>query len=368
MADKSGVIEAAEGVKANNENFSVVTQPSSFGGKATTVADDDLGIARAYDEAQLNNDKEGAERARLAAKGKQAEQDEAEKINQDFDTIWGKSTEESRKAALEKLDNIDATKHYEGDKLESAAKSERDKSLKDYSKTRTDAFAEIDKMNEADAAANASDLSNEIAQHDITTEEGKKAVNDYLEAYESMLHDKEQNWNKSYKRALIFSALSSGIAAATGTQAIDFTQHPDVTIAREQLDKAKQVLDNEKATSGKLSEQRLNQKIADRQKRTADKEKAELDKVATAKELLKSDQSNYDQSRLVNNMNKYNLSKTKADLGLDIEAYEPRAEEAKASKRFGEYKGHTIGEGAFMTGTSLLPDVIKAGANAAMKL
>lgn len=315
----------------------------------------DIEIQHAYDTATRNNDRERAKEAEWMARGKAAERNDSIISNPNDDvSIFAATNKESRKNAVENVKNA-AENFKVDDTIVKDARKKQAQAENTY-KANIDSIATtFDQMNQATAAANASDLSNEIATHDITTPEGRKTIQNYINAYEEMLGPKYKEYSKSYNRALMFNAVQNGLAAAFGVPAVDFTQHPDVTSLKSQLDEMKAVLKEEKATAGQYGKAKLEKGISDREKNAEQQQKLKLEKLAIDKSNVDSARQIADGTELSTNMLNTNMNrKAKEDIyGLDTA--EARIEEAKVQGRGAKAMEH----GAMTWGESAVDKVPK---------
>ena len=317
---------------------------------------EDIEIQHAYDSATRNNDKEGARKAQLMAMGKEKENNDSIISNPNDDiSIYAATNKESRKNAVENVKNA-AENFKVDDTIVQDARKKQAQAENTYKANIDNIATKFDQMNQATAAANASDLSNEIATHDITTPEGKKTIQNYINAYEEMLGPKYEEYNKSYNRALMFNAVQNGLAAAFGVPAVDFTQHPDVTSVKSQLDDMKAFLKGEKETAGQFGKNKLEKGISDREKNAEQQQKLKLEKLAIDKSNVDSARQIADGTELSTNMLNTNMNrKAKEDIyGLDTA--EARIEEAKVQGRGAKAMEH----GAMTWGESALDKVPKA--------
>lgn len=294
---------------------------------------EDIDIQHAFDEATRNNDKKKAREAELMAQGKAKERNDSIISNKDDDvSIYAATNKESRKDAIE--DAKRAAKNYKVDDTIVKDARKKQAQVENTYKANIDNIAtEFDQMNQATAAANANDLSKEIATHDITTPEGRKAIQDYINAYEEMLGPKYKEYSKSYNRALMFNAVQNGLATAFGVPAVDFTQHPDVTSVKSQLDDMKAVLKDEKATAGQLSKAKLDQGISDREKNVEQQQKLKLEKLDIDKANVDSARQIADGTELSTNLLNTNMNKKAKDDIYGLDNAKARIEEAKIQGR-----------------------------------
>ena len=312
----------------------------------------------AYDTGTRTND---AQLANMASKASELEAENnalkaiAASKDEGDDSLLGRGNQEKAIAEASKpAAQID-------DGIEKSRQSQLDKSTKDYSDTIESSFAEVDNLNTAKAAADANDIQKDITSHDITTPEGRKEIENYLATYEEMLKDKSAAWSKNYNRALMFNALQGGLATAFGVQPIDFTQHPDVKMAEAQLNEMKEFLKGEKATSGKLTQQKLDTNLANRAAQIADRKQKEQRKVDLAKQLNDSNIQVRDSARVSRDMTNTNLKKVQADLYNDAQYMQAKDEQAKREAWRNRQTGYAdLGQAAKYEGVKFFPDVVKA--------
>lgn len=317
---------------------------------------EDIEIQHAYDSATRNNDREGAKEAELMAERKAKERNDSIISNPDDDvSIFAATNKESRKNAVENIKNA-AEDYKVDDTIVKDARNKQAQAENTYKANIDNIATTFDQMNQATAAANASDLSNEIATHDITTPEGRKTIQNYINAYEEMLGPKYEEYSKSYNRALMFNAVQNGLAAAFGVPAIDFTQHPDVTSLKSQLDDMKEVLKGEKETAGQYSKAKLEKGISDREKNAEQQQKLKLEKLAIDKSNVDSARQIADGTELSTNMLNTNMNrKAKEDI-YGLATAEARIEDAKVQGRGAKAMEH----GAMTWGESAMDKVPKA--------
>lgn len=317
---------------------------------------EDIKLQHEYDSATRNNDRKKAKEAEWMARGKAQESNDSIISNPNDDvSIYAATNKESRKNAVENIKN--AAENYKvDDTIVKDARNKQAQAENTYKANIDNIATTFDQMNQATAAANASDLSNEIATHDITTPEGRKTIQNYINAYEEMLGPKYEEYSKSYNRALMFNAVQNGLAAAFGVPAVDFTQHPDVTSLKSQLDDMKAFLKGEKETAGQYGKTKLEKGISDREKNAEQQQKLKLEKLAIDKSNVDSARQIADGTELSTNMLNTNMNrKAKEDIyGLDTA--EARIEEAKVQGRGAKAMEH----GAMTWGESTLDKVPKA--------
>ena len=310
---------------------------------------EEIEIQHMYDSATRNNDRKKAKEAEWMARGKAEEENDSIISNPNDDvSIYAATNKESRKNAVENVKNA-AENFKVDDTIVKDARNKQAQAENTYKANIDNIATTFDQMNQATAAANASDLSNEIATHDITTPEGRKTIQNYINAYEEMLGPKYEEYSKSYNRALMFNAVQNGLAAAFGVPAVDFTQHPDVTSLKAQLDDMKAFLKGEKETAGQYGKTKLEKGISDREKNAEQQQKLKLEKLAIDKSNVDSARQIADGTELSTNMLNTNMNrKAKEDIyGLDTA--EARIEEAKVQGRGAKAMEHgamTWGESA----------------------
>lgn len=329
-----------EKTRATVAKASANTQPNTIGDKATTLAEDNT-AQTLYDKGTRENNKELTDLASENAQLKQKVENNKVITNKDDDlgSIYEATNAESRQKGIDSFKK--AGENYQiDDSIVKEARNKQKQTEGTY-KANIDAISQqFDAMNTETAAANASDLSNEIATHDITTPEGKKAISQYMDAYEEMLGEKYENYSNSYNRALMFNAVQNGLASAFGVPAIDFTQHPDVQQAKAQLDDMKQFLQNEKKTAGDYGKQKLDEGINARNKNTEQKQKLALEKLAIDKSNIDSARDIANGVELSTDMLNTNMKKKSKDDIYGIESAKGRMEEAKLEGRGIKTKEH----------------------------
>ena len=318
--------------------------------------EEDIEIQHAYDSATRNNDRKKAKEAEWMARGKAAERNDSIISNPGDDiSIFAATNKESRKNAVENVKN--AAENYKvDDTIVKDARKKQTQAENTYKANIDNIATTFDQMNQATAAANASDLSNEIATHDITTPEGRKTIQNYINAYEEMLGPKYKEYSKSYNRALMFNAVQNGLAAAFGVPAIDFTQHPDVTSVKSQLEDMKAFLKGEKETAGQFSKAKLEKGISDREKNAEQQQKLKLEKLAIDKSNVDSARQIADGTELSTNMLNTNMNKKAKEDIYGLDTAEARIEEAKVQGRGAKAMEH----GAMTWGESAIDKVPKA--------
>lgn len=317
---------------------------------------EDIEIQHAYDSATRNNDREEARKAQLMARGKAAENNDSIISNPNDDiSIYAATNKESRKNAVENIKNA-AENFKVDDTIVEDARKKQAQAENTYKANIDNIATTFDQMNQATAAANASDLSNEIAMHDITTPEGRKTIQNYINAYEEMLGPKYEEYSKSYNRALMFNAVQNGLAAAFGVPAVDFTKHPDVTSLKAQLDDMKEFLKGEKTTAGQYNDAKLKKGISDREKNAEQQQKLKLEKLAIDKSNVDSARQIADGTELSTNMLNTNMNKKAKEDIYGLDTAEARIEEAKVQGRGAKAMEH----GAMTWGESTLDKIPKA--------
>lgn len=317
---------------------------------------EDIKLQHEYDSATRNNDRKKAKEAEWMARGKAQESNDSIISNPNDDvSIFAATNKESRKNAVENIKN--AAENYKvDDTIVKDARNKQAQAENTYKANIDNIATTFDQMNQATAAANASDLSNEIATHDITTPEGRKTIQNYINAYEEMLGPKYEEYSKSYNRALMFNAVQNGLAAAFGVPAVDFTQHPDVTSLKSQLDDMKAFLKGEKETAGQYGKTKLEKGISDREKNAEQQQKLKLEKLAIDKSNVDSARQIADGTELSTNMLNTNMNKKAKEDIYGLDTAEARIEEAKVQGRGAKAMEH----GAMTWGESTLDKVPKA--------
>lgn len=362
MADENALTKILPAIQQNVAGASASGTGDSLATNASMAEN-----ANAYDEGTRTNN---AQLTNLASKAAASEAENAalkaelaaaaKKEENGEDSLLGRGNQEKAMTEASKpAAQID-------DSIEKERQAQLDASTKNYSDTIEQSFAEIDNLNTEKAAADAQDIQNDITSHDITTEQGRKEIENYLKTYEAMLKDSKAAWSKNYNRALMFSAFQNGLASAFGVPPIDFTQHPDVKMAEAQLNDMKAFLKEEKATAGKLTQQALETKLANRATQVADKKQKEQRKVDLAKQLNDSNLQARDSARAARDMTNTNLKKVQADLYNDAQYMSAKDELAKREAWRNKQTGYAnLGQAGLYEGVKFLPDLIKTAASAA---
>ncbi len=271
--------EMLEKIKQNNLK-------ASAGTGGTSLADDaeDQKIVEKYDAATANNNKEEARNAELMAKGKEKEKEQ-----------------ESSPADVERAAaNLGNTEVSHIDLGSDDAKKE---AVKD-----TNNVAEVvSKATDEDLANYLSQVDQDLQATDITTEEGRKNAESYIDELSSILNNSAayDKLMKDYKKAEFFTAISGGLSAAFGVPAIDFTKRPSIQAAKEQLDEARKYLNDIRANSNKRKQESLDTEKAKASAKISAKEKAASD-IATMS------QGDYNTKRSAETLTNANLEGQKA--------------------------------------------------------
>lgn len=323
--------------------------------------EEDIKFENEYNEATRDNDKTKAREAQLKAMGKAKERIDSNISNPDDDiSIYAATNAESRKNAVENVKN--AAENYKvDDTIVKDARNKQAQAENTYKANIDNIANKFDQMNQATAAANASDIANGLATQDITIPEGRGVIQNYVDVYEEMLGPKYEEYSKSYNRALMFNAVQNGLAAAFGVPAIDFTQHPNVTNVRAQLDDMKEILKEARATAGQLNKYKLEKGISDREKNLEQQQKLELEKLAMEKSNVDSARQIADGTELSTNMLNTNMNKEAKEAIYGLETAPARIEEAKVQGRGAKAMEH----GAMTWGESAVDKVPKVAGKAA---
>lgn len=332
---KTALEEAAEGAAKNIENA------SANGTETNTNPRVENSSVKDYSEAVANNDEaardEAAETAKRAA-------DEAQKAaeNAPDSTLYGEADMDK---ARENLDKVDPLEYYEGDETEKAREREFATKEQDYYNENENYLKQVDKMN-ADAleAKTNAYLEQELAS-DPTTPEGQQRFKDVMDSYKSLLADERQSYNDSYNRALLFNCFSEGLGKAFGVKPIDFTKHPSVEEIKNNLDKMEQQFDGMLQRNNALRDQRLSMTVNDIESSNVEAKKIKANPLAMKKAIADQALGVANGTKTANDLQKLNLQKLKADLGLDVNTYEAKNEQAKAAARRGQVTGMGFAEG-----------------------
>lgn len=125
-------------------------------------------------------------------------------------------------------------------------------------------------------------LEDEANNFDITTPEGQKDAEDYINTYSEIIKNSD-----AYKKAMgadrrnrILTALSGGISAAFGVPAMDFTDSADIKEAQDQLKEIHSYLNDQKTKQNEVEAKKReafinNQKKQAENKKLAAKQKSE---------------------------------------------------------------------------------------------
>lgn len=228
------------------DNSSADTQPPAVGGSAKDKEINEKG--REYDKAQQNNDKEGAENAEGDAQDKK-DRDNAGYTQKDIEII------------KEFLSN------YKPQAITQADSKERDDALNELMNISKDADEE--EFNNVTAM-----LEEEGNNLDITTPEGQKDAEDYINTYSSIINNSD-----AYKKMMginrrnqILTALSGGISAAFGVPAMDFTDSADLKEAQEQVKEVHSYLNDQKNKQREV-ENKKRETFIENEKKQADNKK-----------------------------------------------------------------------------------------------
>lgn len=335
MAEKTALEEAAEGAAKNIENASANGTETNSNPRVENSSVED------YSEAVANNDEAARDEAAKAAKRAADEAQKAAEKEQDS-SLYGEADMDK---ARENLDKVDPLKYYEGDKTEAARDKEFAQKEQDYYDENENYLKQVDKMN-ADAleAKTNAYLEQELAS-DPTTPEGQQRFKDVMDSYKSLLADERQSYNDSYNRALLFNCFSEGLGKAFGVKPIDFTKHPSVEEVKNNLAKMEQQFDGMLQRNNSLKDQRLNMTVNDIESSNAEAKKIKANPLAMKKAMADQALGVANGTKTANDLQKLNLQKLKADLGLDVNTYDAQMEKAKADARKKQVTGMGFGEG-----------------------
>ena len=165
----------------------------------------------------------------------------------------------------------------------------------------------VSKATDEDLANYLSQVDQDLQATDITTEEGRKNAESYIDELSSILNNSTayNNLMKDYKKAEFFTAISGGLSAAFGVPAIDFTKRPSIQTAKEQLDEARKYLNDVRANSNKRKQEQLDTEKAKASAKINAKEKA-------ASDIAKMSQGDYNTKRSAETLTNANLEGQKA--------------------------------------------------------
>ena len=275
------VTEAMKGAKKNSEN-------AMLGTGGTSLSNDPEGenIVSEYDKATAENDEEKKRAAELKLKG-------LEKEKQD--------NQESTPAEVERAANdLSNTKVSHIDLGSEDAKKQAIKSTNDVADI-------VSKATDEELKSYLSHVDEDLQATDITTEQGRKNAESYINELSSILNNSKayEQLTKDYKKAQFLTAISGGLSAAFGVPAIDFTKKPSIQVAKEQLDEARKYLNDIRANSNKRKQEQLDTEKQKATTKIAAKEKA-------ASEVAKMDQADYNTKRSAETLTNANLEGQKA--------------------------------------------------------
>lgn len=276
---KTALEDAMEGAKQNGLK-------ASAGTGGTSLADDeeDQKIVEEYDKATASNDEENKRKAELMAKGKEKEKEQ-----------------ESNPADVER-----AAKDLGNTKVEHIDLGSEDAKKQAVADTNEVANV-VSKATDEDLANYLSMVDQDLQATDITTDEGRKNAESYIDELSSILNNSTayNNLMKDYKKAEFFTAISGGLSAAFGVPAIDFTKRPSIQTAKEQLDEARKYLNDIRANSNKRKQEQLDTEKAKASAKINAKEKA-------ASDIAKMSQGDYNTKRSAETLTNANLEGQKA--------------------------------------------------------
>lgn len=271
--------KAMEGAKKNTENSMLGT-----GGTSLAADKEDQKIVNEYDKATVENDKDAARDAELKAKGKEKEKEE-----------------ESNPADVERAAND--LRNTEVEHIDLGSEDAKKEAVAD-----TNNVADVvSKATDEELAGYLGQVDQDLQATDITTEEGRKNAESYIDELSSILNNSAayDKLMKDYKKAEFFTAISGGLSAAFGVPAIDFTKRPSIQTAKEQLDEAHKYLNDIRANSNKRKQEQLDTEKTKATTKIAAKEKA-------ASDIAKMSQSDYNTKRSAETLTNANLEDQKA--------------------------------------------------------
>lgn len=273
--------ETLEKVRQNN-------QKSMLGTGGTSLANDPEGqeAVKKYDNATANNDKEAARNAELVAKGLEKEKQDAQESSP---TEVARAANDLRNTQVSHIDlgSEDAKKQAIAD---------------------TNNVADVvSKATDEELAGYLGQVDEDLQATDITTEQGRKNAESYINELSSILNNSDayNKLTKDYKKAEFLTAISSGLSQAFGVPAIDFTKRPEISTAKEQLDEARKYLNDIRTNSNKRKQEQLDTEKAKASAKISAKEKAASD-IATMS------QGDYNTKRSAETLTNANLESQKA--------------------------------------------------------
>ena len=275
------VTKAMEEAKKNSEKFMLGT-----GGTSLSNDPEGENIVSEYDKATAENDEEKKRAAELKLKG-------LEKEKQD--------NQESTPAEVERAANdLSNTKVSHIDLGSEDAKKQAIKSTNDVADI-------VSKATDEELKSYLSHVDEDLQATDITTEQGRKNAESYINELSSILNNSKayEQLTKDYKKAQFLTAISGGLSAAFGVPAIDFTKKPSIQVAKEQLDEARKYLNDIRANSNKRKQEQLDTEKQKATTKIAAKEKA-------ASEVAKMNQADYNTKRSAETLTNANLESQKA--------------------------------------------------------
>lgn len=243
--------ETLEKIKQNNLKASAGT-----GGTSLANDSEDQKIVEKYDKATAENDEQAARDAELMAKGKEKEKEE--------ESSPGDVERAANDLSNTKVSHIDL-----------GSEDARKQAVAD-----TNNVADVvSKATDEELAGYLGQVDQDLQATDITTEEGRKNAESYIDELSSILNNSKayNNLMKDYKKAEFFTAISGGLSQAFGVPAIDFTKRPSIQTAKEQLDEARKYLNDIRANSNKRKQEQLDTEKAKASAKINAKEKAASD-------------------------------------------------------------------------------------------
>ena len=270
-----------EGARKNLEN-------ASLGTGGTSLADDEEGkkIVKEYDEGTVENDEEKTRDAELKLKGLEKEKQDAQ---------------ESDPADVERAAND--VRNTEVRHIDLGSEDAKKQAI-----ASTNNVADVvSKATDEELAGYLSQVDEDLQATDITTEQGRKNAESYINELSSILNNSDayKQLTSDYKKAQFLSAISGGLSQAFGVPAIDFTKKPSIQVAKEQLDEARKYLNDIRANSNKRKQEQLD---TEKQKATTKIAAKEKD----ASEIAKMDQTDYNTKRSAETLTNANLESQKS--------------------------------------------------------
>lgn len=313
--------EELEKIRQNNLKASVGT-----GG--TSLANDTEGqeAVKKYDNATANNDKEAARNAELVAKGLEKEKQD----NQES------SPDEVERAAND-LSNTEVSH------IDLGSEDAKKQAIADTNNV----VDVVSKATDEDLAGYLSKVDEDLQATDITTEQGRKNAESYINELSSILNNSDayNKLTKDYKKAQFLTAISSGLSTAFGVPAIDFTKRPEISTAKEQLDEARKYLNDIRANSNKRKQEQLDTEKAKASAKISAKEKA-------ASNIATMSQGDYNTKRSAETLTNANLEGQKAqeqyllDKGTNVNKEIGKQSDFQKNWKSWQSSARDLGEGA----------------------